>query len=566
MSQTIFSQEKVVYEKKSYTDPSSGKLYWPGLTPIYLFVADNPEGTAMDKLDSEISKEVTNPMYLDTEGINYIRSRWAINSSGKYTSSPKQEIMFEIYKDSRSPISSLSFTGAKKYIKEGQVYYGKNLTVSMSAKDVLSGVKERYYATGSDSKYNVFKESIPSKDDALNTIKYYSVDNVGNEEAALEKSYYVDVSGPSTEYTITGDHYNDVISPRTGITLSATDNLAGVRSIRHSIDDDRLNRLTKKVYVAALPDGEHSLMYSSIDNVDNIETTKTFKFYLDRIPPVVEAEIIGEKFAKKKVMYIAPSSEIKLSITDNKAGVENTSYDYEGSIVDYEKPFGFPQTSGFKPIKVYSVDNVNNKKTDRLSDLLDGNTLFMDDTAPTINHSFIGKKFLKLDTLYITSETLVKLTSNDLQAGVRVTEFTENTDAESTYGDPFTIDKDGFVTVKYKSTDNVGNTANNDFFVFLDNEGPEVKTILSMETVGKIALDEYEEQIPVYTKGTNFYLGATDAATDTKNIFYRLNGGTERLYTRPIRITKLGINTVTIRATDMLDNESEIKEVIVFIK
>ena len=87
-------------------------------------------------------------MYLDTEGVNYIRSKWAVDPESKNAVSPQREVMMELYADGMAPMTSRKFYGAPKYVAGGTTFYGKGLMISLSSKDAVSGVRTQYALGG----------------------------------------------------------------------------------------------------------------------------------------------------------------------------------------------------------------------------------------------------------------------------------------------------------------------------------------------------------------------------------------------------------------------------------
>ena len=61
-------------------------------------------------------------MYLDTEGINYIRSKWAVDPASGETITPKREVLMEMYADGLAPRTTLNFSGAPRY-NDGSVSF-----------------------------------------------------------------------------------------------------------------------------------------------------------------------------------------------------------------------------------------------------------------------------------------------------------------------------------------------------------------------------------------------------------------------------------------------------------
>ena len=108
--------EKPVFEAIMFQDGS--KIYVQRDLPIYLSVSTTKDGKGIN-LETPANPQDGNPMFLDTEGVNYFRSKWAIDKEKQTYHDPKREILFPIYADGVAPKTKIFFKGAPEYI-EGQ--------------------------------------------------------------------------------------------------------------------------------------------------------------------------------------------------------------------------------------------------------------------------------------------------------------------------------------------------------------------------------------------------------------------------------------------------------------
>ena len=88
-----------------------------------------------------------------------------------------------------------------------------------------------------------------------------------------------------------------------------------------------------------------------------------------------------------------------------------------------------------------------------------------------------------------------------------------------------------------------------------------------MESIGTADMSESGGgKVEIYAPHALMYLAATDVAVGTDKIYYKLDDGSERLYSGPLKNLKKGFRTITIRAIDKLGNESEEKVISFMIK
>ncbi|MGD2035049.1 MAG: hypothetical protein PVF73_08335, partial [Bacteroidales bacterium] len=136
-----FGQEQPNHPKKTYISPD-GKLYIQKDLPVYIWMSTSPgEESEKYRLHSEETYKYSNPMYFDTEGYNTVRSPSAVDTASKKVVYPMRDIIFEVYADSKSPVTKADFGESILLDEGGKLYVGSGATVSLSAKDKLSGVE-----------------------------------------------------------------------------------------------------------------------------------------------------------------------------------------------------------------------------------------------------------------------------------------------------------------------------------------------------------------------------------------------------------------------------------------
>ncbi len=538
------SYEKVVYQR-------DGKTYVQKSLPVYLKFSVTPDGKNYP-LTSLQHPSDANPVYLDTEGLNYIRSRWAVDPKTGKPVSPQREVQMELFADGMAPRTRHAFSGAPKYTSGGTVYFGKGLTFTLTASDGVSGVKETQYSlNGNYTKYN---GSVTANKEGSNTLYYYSADHVGNAETTRSSAFTVDLSAPTSSHAIDGIVYNNtILAPSTKFRLSSNDNLAGVRTTYYSFDTGSDRYYGSPVTMAGLEDGEHTLHYYAVDNVKNEATKSTFKFYLDKIAPVVNHSIVGDQY-KGRYMYVSSRTKIDLSATDNKAGVKNIYYRIDGKErFTFSNSFNLPNTLGVHTVKYDANDNVENLAANKFI------TVFVDNAKPTTAINYGNPQFFHRDTLFINKTTPITLTARDGHSGIKSTMYTVDGGSMKAYA-KFNIEQEGFHTITFKSTDNVNNEEQTKSSnVFVDNTAPEIFVNFSIDPIGT------KKGLKVYPEYVRMYIGATDKHVGTARILYSVDGENLKDYSSPqtldlSEVSSLRKNkkyTVKVVSRDKLGNESE---------
>src|SRR6056297_3316599 len=452
----LFAQEQLDHEKKIYQSPE-GKLFINKDLPVYLSISTSPdENSKSFRLKSEDSKEYTNPMYFDTDGINTIRSPWKVDPETKKYVYPKEEIIFEVYADSKAPKTDISYGIKETYKADNKIYLGKKTTISFEKYDAISGVSEIYYSIDG-APYKKYEEPINIEKEKNYKIKYYGVDYVGNVEEPKEAHLVLDLTPPKTSHKIEGDKHENIISERSEITLIPENKLSNIKQTYYSIDKGNPKPYNASIKAKYLNEGEHSITYYSTDQVKNEEKEHTFKFYVDKTPPRVVDELMGNTYVAQGKEYLSGRNKLKLISMDNKAGVKEIRYSVnDGAFKVYEKPFRL-SASGRLKIQALAIDNVNNKRqTEMLSN--SSSRSHVDLSGPSLNHSFEGPSFTSKDTTYITKDTKIKFNGNDDQSGFKKITYNIDGETEKEYNGSFSLKEEGIYKLSYTGYDNLDNT------------------------------------------------------------------------------------------------------------
>ncbi len=527
-----FSQTQPDYPKKTHVD-SLGRYYQQASLPVYIMIATSPDGKTIP-LQPTAKKEI----YLEGHGPHALKHQ--NNTTGK-------EDEFMIYADGLAPITSSSFLNAPIY-NSSKVFYGPGLSVTLAAKDEMSGVEDVYHSVNGDG-YTKYK-SISFAKEGSYTYNYYAVDKTGNTEKANTKSFTVDLTAPITYHHIISISSENIISTTSSIYLTTSDSLSGVSKTFYKFDKEPY-----KTYVGgniafqSLLDGEHTLTYYSIDHVTNKEVEQSFKFYLDKTAPIMSADVLGDKFLVGEKVYFSGRTKLKLTAVDNKSGIKKILYSINSEpFGQYTEPFYLPGKSGYHTVKFYAVDNTSNTANDDFSHTV--GVVYVDLTGPTISQGFVGPTFIRADTVFISPKTRLSILATDPEAGLKnITYILNGQGEEKTYNSSQQIDMSaasGFQSFDYFGYDNVNNKNSRHSFFIVDNKGPEIGYQFSVAAASG--------KVPSYT---SIFLSGTDAQVGADQIRYTINGGKEQPYISPIKgFVKDKKYVIKIFANDLLGNTS----------
>ncbi len=548
------NKEKPSHEKKVVS--KEGKVYWNKDLPVYLFVSSKPEGGDMIRLESRSTPKYANPMYFDTEGVNFIRHQWAVDPETKQAIQPELEVLFEIYSDGLAPVTKAHVVSENRYQEGGITYYGGKVSVALSAEDAMSGV-DAIYQVVNGVQFVTYKQAIEITQGGEHSVKYYAADVVGNVEEVKEIKFVLDTTPPTASHRVEGTQLDDVLGANAVLHLDREDAASGLKRTLYKFNDEAEKVYYGPVSLSVLGDGEHTVTYYAEDNVGNKSTPQTYSFYLDKTPPRIVSIVQGDRFNNRGRSYLSGRSKLKLVANDNKSGVDKVFYQINGGeFKEYTDPFPIQRSQGNLSVVFYATDKVGNKGSAATDRSL--GEVYLDLTAPNVSYSVVGPKVTSRDTVFVNAESRIRLSATDAESGVQKMLYNLDNTSENEYSEPFAITgANGAHTFTYSALDQVYNQIVQDQLVVLDTEGPEVFFHPSVQRIATQRYEKNNREVDVYAGDTQFYLAATDALVGAKQIFYKLDNAKERLYTTPIIITKKGFRELTVWAVDALGNKSE---------
>lgn len=547
----INEAEPLDHSLKVYQDRERERIYWPQDLPVYVWLSSSSEpGATKHRLKKAQLKDEEGYSPAEQEKINLELSgnqfiRW-VNYETKDT------LMLQFQADGESPETEINITAPNQYRSGGTQFYGESLQASFSSEDTHSGVSN-IFASVNGADYSPFFGTYNFNQEKPYLVTYYAVDHVGNAEIVQRRAFTVDLSAPNSRHTITGTHTGSTLAPSAAIELESSDELSGVQNIRYYFDDKSEQTYRAALSVANLGEGDHTLTYYASDNVNNEETKRTFSFYLDETTPQTKLIIEGDQF-QGDAFYVSEHTEYRLESSDNKTGVQSIFYTIDsGNEQTFTgENFMLPGEEKSYRLSYSAVDNVENREADNPQ------TLILDKTPPTSDHTFQGPSFTQRGQTWITSETQIVLSSTDELSGVKNIQFSVEGDRESVlYETPLTFSNEGRYTVHYFGTDRVQNEEDrNTVIIITDNTAPEIIKNFSSGKIGS-ATTEDGSVLDQYPVDTQIYLAATDASSGADGVWYRINEGDESAYTTPLTFSEPGEHEVIIKSIDRVGNEIE---------
>jgi len=323
----------------------------------------------------------------------------------------------------------------------------------LTATDALSGVAKTLISLDGEAFVPLPAGGPVVTAEGEHHLRYFSVDHVGNAEKIQEYKFRVDSTPPQTRLDSSGPRADTVMGAGVALTLSAQDADAGVDRIRYRLDQAPEQTYEKPLQLDELPEGSHQIQFYALDLVGNRETTQSFAFRIDRLPPAITLSIHGPLFSDKGVRYISPLAQIELASRANVAGPVPIRYRVDGdsSAALYTTPFHLPEKAGIHSLRLESGDAVSNRVQLNVDDI------YVDPTAPHTDVQFSRPFFVRDGDVILNPASKIELNASDLESGVASVTYSLDGGPEQKYTQPFSVTAEGEHQLTVTSIDHVGN-------------------------------------------------------------------------------------------------------------
>jgi hypothetical protein len=252
-----------------------------------------------------------------------------------------------------------------------------------------TGCKATHYTTdGSEPTTSSPTYSARISLTANTTLKFFSVDTVGNAEAVKTETYVIDGTAPTTTATPAGGDF-----PSTAmVSLACTDANSGCKATYFTLDgtEPTLNSTTYTGPFTLVVNT--TLKFFSVDNAGNREAVKMETYVIDGVAPVTMATPVGGA--------INSSRNVTLACTDDNSGCKATYYTVDGSTpttssTKYAAPISVAATT---TLKFFSVDNAGNREAVKTENYL------FDTAAPVVVASPVGGTYGSAQTVTLVCD------------------------------------------------------------------------------------------------------------------------------------------------------------------
>jgi hypothetical protein len=354
-------------------------------------------------------------------------------------------------------------TGAVSGNKDSAGDYVGSATVTVNASDSGSGVNTVEYQVD-DTSWQPYTTPVVVDELGDHSVQFRATDKAGNTSAVGSVSFRVvapgpeDVTPPTATHTVTGnkDANGNYIGTAT-VTVTATDEGSGVALIEYSVDGGAFQPYTQPVVVSGA--GAHMVHYRATDNAGNRSAEQMAMFTIvdpqpaDTTPPATNATVAGNKDVNGNFIGTAT---VTVTATDAGSGVATVEYALDnGAWTAYTAPVAVT-TVGAHTVKYRATDKAGNAAAEKSVAFTVVAPPQPDTTAPTTNANAAGEK--DGDGNFVGAAT-VTVTATDSESGVARIQYALDNGGWTTYNTPVVVRSTGAHTLKYRATDNAGNTA-----------------------------------------------------------------------------------------------------------
>jgi hypothetical protein len=334
----------------------------------------------------------------------------------------------------------------------------------LSANDIV-GVSKTYYSIndGTETLYTI-PISISQLPQGDYTIKWYSIDMVGNTENQKSYSFFVDRTPPMVFEEISGNTYmiagKEFSSGRSQLRIVAVDNKAGVKEIHYSINNEPFKIYEKPIYLSDIT-GAVTIRSYAIDNVgnkgvSNVEGQHFSMPQVDITGPSISHSFIGNKISLRDTVWINPQTKVSIAAIDKGSGLHRVDYKLnDNPNLPYSEPFSVDQ-NGYHRVSCTAWDNVENLNILNFGFGVDGK-------APELFHHFSVQphqyKVINSEKIPVFSPDLqLYIAATDDKAGVDKILVAIDEAKERIYAQPLSGFKVGQITtIILKAIDKLGN-------------------------------------------------------------------------------------------------------------
>lgn len=228
------------------------------------------------RLDGGVETTYTAPIAVTAEGTHAVEA-YSVDRVGRV--SPTQRVDFNI--DRTAPTGTAVLAGGAAFIGS------TSTTLSVTSPDAVEMRVDAGTGYGPRGPF-VSATPVVLPGEGLRQASVQLFDAAGNSRVATD-AVFVDLTAPAS--TLSGMPIGDITADDVDLALSATDAGSGVAWIGYSIDGGPVRAYDSTFTISS--DGTHTIEYAAVDEVGNVEATRTRTLVIDRTAPAGTFRLSG---------------------------------------------------------------------------------------------------------------------------------------------------------------------------------------------------------------------------------------------------------------------------------
>jgi plastocyanin len=306
-----------------------------------------------------------------------------------------------------------------------------------------------------------------------------------------------DTTAPTVTGAVTGnrDAQGAYVGSAT-VTVTASDTGgSGVRTVEYQVDDTSWQAYSAPVVVTAV--GDHAVQFRATDNAGNVSTVGSVSFRVvagqqpDTTAPTVTGQTTGNRDTAGNYLGTATTT---LSATDTGgSGLARIEYQLDGGAwTVYSSPV-VVSTVGAHMLHYRATDNAGNTSAEQMAHFTVVAPPVEDTTAPQVTAAVSGERDASGN--YLGSATVTLTASDTGGSGLKSAEYRLDDGAWTVYTTAVAVTALGVHAVRYRASDNAGNTAAEKSVAFTVTERG-ADACPDSDTRDTVVIDGFDTRIP----------------------------------------------------------------------
>lgn len=280
------------------------------------------------------------------------------------------------YVDTTVPTTALNLAGTAG----ANGWWRSSVQATLSASDGHSGVASTSKALDGAA-FSAYTGPISIGGEGGHTLRYFSRDNVGNQEATRTAGVNIDTVAPSTGIGIGAPSLvqqgTTFLTSAARVTLSPSDATSGVASTTANAGAGAFAYAGPFGLGGA--DGPRTLTFGSTDVAGNAEATQSRALFLDNTPPLSQMSAGSPSVPDAAGTFVTSVTPVSVGASDAGVGVGASFHRVAGGPWLQGSPFRLPGPDGRYGVDAYAQDKLGNTEAPPKSAAFQ-----VDNTAPTL--------------------------------------------------------------------------------------------------------------------------------------------------------------------------------------